>query len=96
MSTSLADDVAALIAYHETRLDVREDFDRAEARVLRGMAEEKQRTIEAGEYVLRVEPIPVVACRACGHALERPPFVPADFVPQRIEITKKIDRGAAA
>lgn len=88
VSTQLDELACTLAALHEVRADLRLDFDRAEAALIAQMQKENKKTLDFGSYSFRLESIPVVSCRSCGHGLEPPPGM-ADHHPVRIKIKKK-------
>lgn len=88
MSTPLDGLAVHLAALYEVRQDLRDDFDRAEAALIAKLQSENKKTFEMEGYTFRLEAIPIVACRSCGHAIEAPAGLP-DHTPMRIKITKK-------
>lgn len=84
---SLDELAATLAAYYDVKASLRLDYDRAEAALIAKMQADKKKSLELGDYSFRLEPIPVVSCRSCGHELASPAGM-ADHHPMRIKIVK--------
>jgi hypothetical protein len=83
-----------VLAANAAKRRIIDDFDRYSDALLHEMQKRNERTIERGRIVIRRKPIPVNACRTCGHELSVPLGIDPDHKPERISISMKLDKTA--